>query len=62
MAHSELTEKRVNDRPVTWHVHYAGVRVDECLLLMEERKSGLRDPISVFVKVFGCRPCGTMSR
>jgi len=23
----ELTRKRVNDRPVTWHVHYAGVRV-----------------------------------
>ena len=22
-----LTRKRVNDRPVTWHVHYAGVRV-----------------------------------
>jgi hypothetical protein len=21
-----LTRKRVNDRPVTWHVHYAGVR------------------------------------
>ena len=23
----ELTRKRVNDRPATWHVHYAGVRV-----------------------------------
>jgi hypothetical protein len=23
----ELTRKRVNDRPETWHVHYAGVRV-----------------------------------
>jgi hypothetical protein len=23
----ELTRKRVNNRPVTWHVHYAGVRV-----------------------------------
>lgn len=23
----ELTRKRVNDQPVTWHVHYAGVRV-----------------------------------
>jgi hypothetical protein len=23
----ELIRKRVNDRPVTWHVHYAGVRV-----------------------------------
>jgi hypothetical protein len=23
----QLTRKRVNDRPVTWHVHYAGVRV-----------------------------------
>jgi hypothetical protein len=23
----ELTRKRVNDRPVTWHVHYAGVRI-----------------------------------
>ena len=23
----ELTRKRVNDRPTTWHVHYAGVRV-----------------------------------
>jgi hypothetical protein len=22
-----LTHKRVNDRPVTWHIHYAGVRV-----------------------------------
>jgi hypothetical protein len=22
-----LTRKRVNDRPVTWHIHYAGVRV-----------------------------------
>jgi hypothetical protein len=22
-----LTRKRFNDRPVTWHVHYAGVRV-----------------------------------
>jgi hypothetical protein len=22
-----LTRKRVNDRPETWHVHYAGVRV-----------------------------------
>jgi hypothetical protein len=22
-----LTRKRVNDRPATWHVHYAGVRV-----------------------------------
>ena len=22
-----LTRKRVNDRPLTWHVHYAGVRV-----------------------------------
>jgi hypothetical protein len=22
-----LTRKRVTDRPVTWHVHYAGVRV-----------------------------------
>jgi hypothetical protein len=22
-----LTRKRVNDRPKTWHVHYAGVRV-----------------------------------
>jgi hypothetical protein len=22
-----LTRKRVNDRPMTWHVHYAGVRV-----------------------------------
>jgi hypothetical protein len=22
-----LTRKCVNDRPVTWHVHYAGVRV-----------------------------------
>jgi hypothetical protein len=22
-----LTRKRVNDRPITWHVHYAGVRV-----------------------------------
>src|SRR5450432_2481840 len=22
-----LTRKRVNNRPVTWHVHYAGVRV-----------------------------------
>jgi hypothetical protein len=21
-----LTRKRVNDRPETWHVHYAGVR------------------------------------
>jgi hypothetical protein len=24
---SVLTRKRVNDRPATWHVHYAGVRV-----------------------------------
>jgi hypothetical protein len=24
---SALTRKRVNDRPLTWHVHYAGVRV-----------------------------------
>jgi hypothetical protein len=23
----ELTRKRVNDRPETWHVHYVGVRV-----------------------------------
>src|ERR1019366_118985 len=23
----ELTRKRINDRPETWHVHYAGVRV-----------------------------------
>jgi hypothetical protein len=23
----ELTRKRVNNRPMTWHVHYAGVRV-----------------------------------
>jgi hypothetical protein len=23
----QLTRKRVNDRPVTWHAHYAGVRV-----------------------------------
>src|SRR5450759_3314855 len=23
----QLTRKRVNDRPATWHVHYAGVRV-----------------------------------
>jgi hypothetical protein len=23
----QLTRKLVNDRPVTWHVHYAGVRV-----------------------------------
>jgi hypothetical protein len=23
----ELTRKRVNDRPITWHIHYAGVRV-----------------------------------
>jgi hypothetical protein len=23
----ELTRKRVNDRPVIWHVNYAGVRV-----------------------------------
>ncbi|ERR1019366_4953985 len=23
----QLTRKRVNDRPVTWYVHYAGVRV-----------------------------------
>jgi hypothetical protein len=23
----QLTRKRVNDRPETWHVHYAGVRV-----------------------------------
>src|SRR5258708_30763223 len=23
----ELTRKRVNDRPVTWHIHYAGARV-----------------------------------
>jgi hypothetical protein len=22
-----LTRKRVNDRPATWYVHYAGVRV-----------------------------------
>jgi hypothetical protein len=22
-----LTRKRINDRPETWHVHYAGVRV-----------------------------------
>jgi hypothetical protein len=22
-----LTRKRANDRPLTWHVHYAGVRV-----------------------------------
>jgi hypothetical protein len=22
-----LTRKRVNDRPITWHIHYAGVRV-----------------------------------
>jgi hypothetical protein len=22
-----LTRKRVNDRPLTWHGHYAGVRV-----------------------------------
>src|SRR3979490_493393 len=22
-----LTRKRVNDQPLTWHVHYAGVRV-----------------------------------
>jgi pilus assembly protein Flp/PilA len=22
-----LTRKRVSDRPVTWHIHYAGVRV-----------------------------------
>src|ERR1700716_1486876 len=28
-------------------------RVGECLLLREERKSGLRCPISVFVKGFG---------
>ena len=26
-AMPSLTRKRVNDRPVTWHVHYAGVRV-----------------------------------
>jgi hypothetical protein len=23
----QLTRTRINDRPVTWHVHYAGVRV-----------------------------------
>ena len=23
-----LTRKRVNDRPETWHIHYAGVRVE----------------------------------
>jgi hypothetical protein len=22
-----LTRKRVNDRPETWHIHYAGVQV-----------------------------------
>jgi hypothetical protein len=27
MAHAALTRNRVNDRPVTWHVHHAGVRV-----------------------------------
>jgi len=30
----DLTRKRVNDRPVTWHVHYAGVRVG---LIIERR-------------------------
>ena len=37
-------------------------RVGECLLLREERKSGLRGPISVLVKVFGCRPMMTAPR
>jgi hypothetical protein len=27
MAHARSHPQTLNDRPVTWHVHYAGVRV-----------------------------------
>ena len=27
VAHARPHRERINDRPVTWHVHYAGVRV-----------------------------------
>jgi hypothetical protein len=37
-----LTRKRVNDRPVTWHVHYAGVRVG----VIVERSGARRRQIS----------------
>jgi hypothetical protein len=32
-----LTRKRVNDRPVTWHVHYADVRVGMIVIKLSVR-------------------------
>jgi hypothetical protein len=38
-----LTRKRVTDRPETWHIHYAGVRVG---VIVEKRSGARRHQIS----------------
>jgi hypothetical protein len=47
----QLSRKRVNDRPVTWHIHYAGVRVG---VIVE--RSGARPSSDQWQSVCGFYP------